>query len=246
MQRPAPALPPSPLAISVLTGFLAAARRACWQARTCPIRRSSSTSSVPSASIICCWSRGPGKCGVAQRPCLLRRTAGSRRHAIPSAAPPRERRQLATYSSALVLETSRPRREPSQSSTRCRLDAFLGAGLLLGGTPWLPPSRYVVRTQRTLDRLPETTAQAACADRLLFTKTDLAMPSPMLRQRLEALNPAASMSLIAVDTVLGVKHQISLFRSDRGCRRAHCGRGQGAQSRAGLRPSLTSAAHAGL
>ena len=98
----------------------------------------------------------------------------------------------------------------------------------------------------TLDRLPETTAQAACADRLLFTKTDLAMPSPMLRQRLEALNPAASMSLIAVDTVLGVKHQISLFRSDRGCRRAHCGQGQGAQSRAGLRPSLTSAAHAGL
>jgi G3E family GTPase len=52
----------------------------------------------------------------------------------------------------------------------------------------------------TLDRLPETTAQAACADRLLFTKTDLAMPSPMLRQRLEALNPAASMSLIAVGT----------------------------------------------
>jgi hypothetical protein len=50
----------------------------------------------------------------------------------------------------------------------------------------------------------------------------------------------------AVDTVFGVKHQISLFRSDRGCRRAHCGQGQGAQSRAGLRPSLTSAAHAGL
>ena len=64
---------------------------------------------------------------------------------------------------------------------------------------------------------------------------------------LVGISPARPLvSTVAVDTVLGVKHQISLFRSDRGCRRAHCGQGQGAQSRAGLRPSLTSAAHAGL
>ena len=46
--------------------------------------------------------------------------------------------------------------------------------------------------RRRLDRFPEATAQAACADRLLLTKTDLAMPPPLLLQRLEALNPAAS------------------------------------------------------
>src|SRR5262249_19038340 len=44
----------------------------------------------------------------------------------------------------------------------------------------------------TLDRFPEATAQAACADRLLLTKTDLAAPSRSLLQRLEALNPGAS------------------------------------------------------
>jgi hypothetical protein len=63
---------------------------------------------------------------------------------------------------------------------------------------------------------------------------------------MNALRAKCHLLSIAVDTVLGVKHQTSLFRSNRGCRRAHCGQGQGAQSRAGLRPSLTSAARAGL
>jgi G3E family GTPase len=44
----------------------------------------------------------------------------------------------------------------------------------------------------TLDRFPEATAQTACADRLLLTKTDLGTPSPALLQRLAALNPTAT------------------------------------------------------
>src|SRR4051812_15920241 len=43
----------------------------------------------------------------------------------------------------------------------------------------------------TLDRFPEATAQAACADRLVLTKTDLATPSPQLLDRFAALNPTA-------------------------------------------------------
>src|SRR5215469_8075197 len=50
-----------------------------------------------------------------------------------------------------------------------------------------------VNSSRTLDRQPEAVKQAAVADRLLLTKTDLA--TPMARQtferRLAALNPSA-------------------------------------------------------
>lgn len=44
----------------------------------------------------------------------------------------------------------------------------------------------------TLDRFAEATAQIACADALLISKTDLEPLSPTLRQRLEAMNPTAS------------------------------------------------------
>lgn len=43
----------------------------------------------------------------------------------------------------------------------------------------------------TLDRHPEARRQAALADRLLLTKTDLAGPAEALRTRLSALNPGA-------------------------------------------------------
>jgi G3E family GTPase len=43
----------------------------------------------------------------------------------------------------------------------------------------------------TLDRYPEATAQAAVADLLLLTKTDLAVASDDLVQRLAGLNPLA-------------------------------------------------------
>ncbi len=51
----------------------------------------------------------------------------------------------------------------------------------------------------TLDRQPEAVKQAAVADRLLLTKTDLADPvaAAALRARLAALNPSAPVSLVA-------------------------------------------------
>ncbi len=44
----------------------------------------------------------------------------------------------------------------------------------------------------TLDRHPEARRQVAMADRILLTKTDRATPTPALRARLAALNPAAT------------------------------------------------------
>lgn len=45
----------------------------------------------------------------------------------------------------------------------------------------------------SLDQHPEARRQAALADRLLLTKTDVAGPTETLRARLEALNPGAPM-----------------------------------------------------
>jgi G3E family GTPase len=46
--------------------------------------------------------------------------------------------------------------------------------------------------EAALDRHPEARRQAALADTLLLSKTDLADPAPALRQRLAALNPAVA------------------------------------------------------
>jgi G3E family GTPase len=45
--------------------------------------------------------------------------------------------------------------------------------------------------EATIERFPEATAQAVCADVLLISKTDLQPASPILRQRLQSLNPWA-------------------------------------------------------
>jgi G3E family GTPase len=45
--------------------------------------------------------------------------------------------------------------------------------------------------EATLERFPEATAQAVCADVLLISKTDLQAQSAILRQRLHSLNPWA-------------------------------------------------------
>jgi len=49
----------------------------------------------------------------------------------------------------------------------------------------------------TLDRQPEAVKQAAVADRLLLTKSDLAEGTAALRERLAALNPSAPMVPVA-------------------------------------------------
>jgi G3E family GTPase len=48
----------------------------------------------------------------------------------------------------------------------------------------------------TLDRHPEARRQAALADSLLLSKTDIAGPATLLRERLAALNPGASLHLV--------------------------------------------------
>ena len=55
----------------------------------------------------------------------------------------------------------------------------------------------------TLDRQPEAVKQAAVADRLLLTKTDLAEPAPRqaLEARLAALNPSAPIIPVAQGVV---------------------------------------------
>ena len=54
-------------------------------------------------------------------------------------------------------------------------------------------SLFIARSPVTVaaDQIPEATAQATCADRLMLTEADLAKPSPQLLDRLAALNPAA-------------------------------------------------------
>ncbi|HVM86087.1 MAG TPA: GTP-binding protein [Candidatus Binatia bacterium] len=63
----------------------------------------------------------------------------------------------------------------------------------------------------TLDRQPEATKQAAVADRILLTKTDIASPSDVagLRDRLRRLNPAAPI-LVAEN---GIVSPESLFNA---------------------------------
>jgi G3E family GTPase len=60
-----------------------------------------------------------------------------------------------------------------------------------------------VNGSRTLDRQPEAVKQAAVADRLLLTKTDLAAPAARvgIEARLKALNPSALIVPVAQGTV---------------------------------------------
>jgi G3E family GTPase len=89
--------------------------------------------------------------------------------------------------SRIVLETS-GLAEPSPILYTLSADAFLEASLRVDT---VVTAVDAVAGLATLDRFPEATAQAAGADRLLLTKTDLMPPAPRLLARLEALNPVA-------------------------------------------------------
>src|SRR4051794_30193735 len=87
----------------------------------------------------------------------------------------------------IALETS-GLAEPSPILYTLSADAFLEASLRIDT---VVTAVDAIAGLSTLDRFPEATAQAAGADRLLLTKTDLAAPPSDLLARLEALNPAA-------------------------------------------------------
>ena len=91
--------------------------------------------------------------------------------------------------SRIVLETS-GLAEPSPILYTLSADAFLEHSLRVDT---VVTAIDAVAGAATLERYPEAVAQAAGADRLLLTKTDLAAPPPDFMARLEALNPMAEL-----------------------------------------------------
>jgi G3E family GTPase len=87
----------------------------------------------------------------------------------------------------IALETS-GLADPAPTLYTLSADSFLEASLRLDR---VVTTIDAVLGVATLDRYPEATAQAAVADLLLLTKTDLAVASDDLVQRLAGLNPLA-------------------------------------------------------
>ena len=190
MRGAAPPVPPVPLPISVLTGFLGSGK-------TTFLGRALASPGMADTAVVINEFGAVGldhllieaaDQEVLELPngclcCAVRQDLADTLYGLLRR---RARGEIRSFS-RIALETS-GLAEPSPILYTLSADAFLEASLRVDT---VVTAVDTIAGLSTLDRFPEATAQVAGADRLLLTKTDLAPPPPELLARLEALNPAA-------------------------------------------------------
>ncbi len=204
-----PPLPPEPLPFSVLTGFLGSGK-------TTLLRRLLANPAFTDTAVVV------NEFGAVGLDHLLLEAVGPEAVVLPNGCvccAVRQdlaetlygllRRRAAGDLPAfrrMVLETS-GLAEPAPILYTLSADAFLEQALRLDS---VTTTVDTIAGAATLDQFAEAMAQAACADRLLLTKTDLALADSALVDRLTALNPAA-----AIDDAASVMPEAVLFSGGR-------------------------------
>jgi G3E family GTPase len=190
MRGPAAPVPPAPLPISVLTGFLGSGK-------TTFLGRALVSPGMADTAVVINEFGAVGldhllieaaDQEVLELPngcvcCAVRQDLADTLYGLLRR---RARGDISPFN-RIALETS-GLAEPSPILYTLSADAFLEASLRIDTVVTAVDS---IAGLSTIDRFPEAAAQVASADRLLLTKTDLAAPPPALLARLDALNPTA-------------------------------------------------------